>query len=123
VSTPGEVLLVEDDIDLADVLRRMLVRAGYAVRVATDGKQALTTLAKGTPTVLILDLILPGASGFAILEHIRQQQIPLPVVVITANPLHHDALRQSGITHVLIKPFLIEELLDALSVSMAKSQP
>jgi DNA-binding response OmpR family regulator len=114
VSTPNAILLVEDDIVVADVLRRMLIRAGYSVRVATDGIQALAALDEELPAILILDLILPGVSGFAILERIRQQQIPLPVIVITANPLYHDSLHHAGIRHMLIKPFEIEEMLHAL---------
>jgi len=112
--TPVDILLVEDDIVVADVLRRMLVRASYDVRIATDGIHALMALHERIPAVLILDLVLPGVSGFAILEHIRQQQILMPIVIITANPLYHDSLHHAGIKHVLIKPFGIEELLDAL---------
>jgi DNA-binding response OmpR family regulator len=114
VSTPNAILLVEDDIVVADVLRRMLLRADYTVRIATDGWQALAALDEELPAILILDLILPGVSGFTILEHIRQQQIPLPIIVITANPLYHDSLHHAGIRHMLIKPFWIEELLHAL---------
>jgi two-component system, OmpR family, response regulator len=114
VSIPTTILLVEDDIVVADVLRRLLIRAGYRVRVATDGIQALAALDEALPAVLILDLILPGVSGFTILEHIRLQQLPLPIIVITANPLYHDSLHHAGIRHILIKPFQIEELLGAL---------
>jgi DNA-binding response OmpR family regulator len=114
MSTPGDILLVEDEAAIADVLRRVLVRAGYTVRIATDGIQALAALGEDRPAVLILDLILPGVSGFTILEHIYHQQIPMPIVIITANPLHHDSLHHAGISHVLIKPFGIAELLDAL---------
>jgi DNA-binding response OmpR family regulator len=114
MSTPTDVLLVEDDVVVADVLRRMLVRAGYDVRIATDGILALTALGEQIPTILILDLTLPGVSGFAILEQMHQQQIRIPIVVITANPLYHGSVHHTGVTHVLIKPFGIEELLDAL---------
>jgi DNA-binding response OmpR family regulator len=115
MSTHRDILLVEDEVALAEVLRRVLVRADYTVRVATDGIQALEALGEKIPAALILDLILPGVSGFAVLEHIHQHQITLPIIVITANPLNLDSLRDARIMHVLIKPFLIEELLDALS--------
>jgi CheY-like chemotaxis protein len=120
---PTSVLLVEDDAVVADVLRRMLVRAGYDVRIANNGMRALTALSQEMPAVLILDLVLPVVSGFTILEYIHQRDIQTPIVVITANPLHHNSLHHLGIKHVLIKPFWIEELLDALSASMATSQP
>jgi DNA-binding response OmpR family regulator len=118
MSTHRDILLVEDEVAIADLLRRVLVRADYSVRVAIDGIRALEALEEDLPTVLILDLILPGVSGFAILEHIRQQQIKLPIIIITANPLHHDSLRHAGILQVLIKPFRIEELLDALRATI-----
>lgn len=114
MSASDNILLVEDEIAIADLLRRVLVRAGYSVRVATDGIQALAALRDERPAVLILDLILPGMSGFTILEHLQQQQILLPIVVITANPHYHGSLHHAGIRHVLIKPFQIEEFLNAL---------
>jgi two-component system OmpR family response regulator len=114
MSAPRDILLVEDDPAIADLLRRVLVRAGYTVRVAIDGREALEELGEDIPAVLILDIILPGVSGFTILEYIHQRQIILPIIVITANPLHRDSLQNAGIIHVLIKPFRLEELLNAL---------
>jgi two-component system OmpR family response regulator len=114
MSAPRDILLVEDDPAIADLLRRVLVRAGYTVRVAIDGREALEELGEDIPAVLILDIILPGVSGFTILEYIHQHQIILPIIVITANPLHRDSLQNAGIIHVLIKPFRLEELLNAL---------
>jgi DNA-binding response OmpR family regulator len=114
MSMHRDILLVEDEAAIADMLRRVLVRADYSVRVATNGTEALKALEECIPAVLILDLILPVVSGFSVLKHIGQQQITMPIVVITANPLHHDTLHEAGLKHVLIKPFMIEELLDAL---------
>ena len=114
MSMRRDILLVEDEAAIADLLRRVLVRAGYTVRIATDGIQALAELGEDIPAVLILDLILPGISGFTVLEHMHHHQMIVPIVIITANPLHHDSLHYPGITQVLFKPFRIEELLDAI---------
>jgi two-component system, OmpR family, response regulator len=114
VSTSNDILLIEDDLVVADVLRRLLIRASYTVRVVTDGIQALAALDEELPAILILDLILPGVNGFTILEHIHEHQMLMPIIIITANPLYHDSLHDAGIRHVLIKPFHIEELLAAL---------
>jgi CheY-like chemotaxis protein len=114
MSTSGDILLVEDDVVVANVLRRLLVRAGYTVRMVNDGVEALTELVQHLPKVLILDLILPRVSGFSILEYIQQHQIRVSIIVITANPLYSSDLAYSGIMQVLFKPFSIEELLDAL---------
>ena len=108
------ILLVEDEEAISDALRRMLERAGYTVRVAIDGKQALVALGEALPEVLILDLVLPRVGGFAVLEHMHQHHMTLPVIVITANPLYDDPVRYTSIVQVLIKPFPIEELLAAL---------
>lgn len=109
-----DILLVEDEAAIADLLRRMLVRADYTVRIAGDGRQALSELARRAPTVLILDIILPDLSGFGVLEHIYQQQLSLPIIIITGNPLLADQFRMPGVRKVLIKPFRMEELFDAL---------
>jgi DNA-binding response OmpR family regulator len=114
MSTPSDILLVEDDRVVADVLRRMLVRAAYTVRTAHDGVAALTELTQQLPTVLILDLNLPGKNGFIVLEEMHRQRMTVPIIVITANPLYQDSLHHNDIMQVLIKPFPIEELLDAL---------
>ena len=121
MSPHRDILLVEDEAAIAELLRRVLVRAGYSVRIASDGMQALAALASDQPRLLILDLILPGMNGFTILEHIDQHQITMPIVIITGNPLAHDSLHHAGIRHVLIKPFQIDELLDALDTAMGFS--
>jgi len=114
VSTFSDILLVEDDIVVADVLCRMLVRASYTVRTAKDGAEALMELGKLLPSVLILDLNLPGKSGFTVLEEMHRLQLSVPIIIITANPLFQASLHHTNITRVLIKPFPIQELLAAL---------
>jgi DNA-binding response OmpR family regulator len=123
MSTPGDILLVEDDIVVADVLRRLLVRAAYTVRTARDGVEALIELAHHLPSVLILDLMLPGVSGFIVLEEMHRQHMTVPIIIITANPLYQGTLRHTDIIQVLIKPFLIQELLDALHAIIGFSSP
>ena len=114
MSTPSDILLVEDEDALAELLRRVLVRAGYTVRIAADGHQALAALDVARPAVLILDLVLPVINGFAVLEQIHQRQIIVPIVVITANPLNDEALPHTDIRRVLVKPFPIGELVAAI---------
>lgn len=109
-----DILIVEDEVAIADLLRRMLVRADYTVRIAGDSRQALAELAQGIPTVLLLDMILPDQSGFVVLDKIFQQQLGLPIIIITGNPVLAARLRMPSIRHVLIKPFRMEELFDAL---------
>jgi CheY-like chemotaxis protein len=98
-----------------DVMQRVLRRAGYAVRSAHDGPSALAALEQRQPALAIVDLVLPGISGFAVLAHIQEHYPALPVVAITANP---HALAQPAaqyIQHYLLKPFHVEELLDTVA--------
>jgi two-component system KDP operon response regulator KdpE len=110
-----DILLIEDEPGVMDVMLRVLQRAGFAVRTARDGAAALEALQAGPPALAILDLVLPGVSGFTVLAHIHQHYPALPVIVITANPLAiaHPAAR--NVHHYLLKPFHIEELLDMVA--------
>src|SRR3954468_10774449 len=110
-----DILLIEDEPGVMDVMLRVLQRAGFAVRAAYDGSTALTALHEHPPALAILDLVLPGISGFAVLSHIHQHYPTLPVIVITANPqaiAHPDA---QSVRHYLLKPFHVEELLDMVA--------
>jgi two-component system, OmpR family, response regulator len=123
MSVHRDILLVEDEAAIAELLRRVLVRADYSVRIASDGRQALAALDADRPAVMLLDLILPDMSGFTVLEHMHQHQMSVPIVIITANPLHHESLHHPGIMQVLIKPFRIEELLNAVRSIIGSSSP
>jgi DNA-binding NtrC family response regulator len=121
--TPAtDILLIEDEPGVMDVMLRVLQRAGFAVRTAPDGATALAALHTCPPALAILDLVLPGISGFAVLAHIHQHHPDLPVIVITANPqaiAHPDA---QSVRHYLLKPFHVEELLDMVMRAGLRSQ-
>jgi DNA-binding NtrC family response regulator len=110
-----DILLIEDEPGVMDVMLRVLQRAGFGVRTAQDGAAALAALHECPPALAILDLVLPGISGLAVLTHIHQQYPTLPVIVITANPqaIAHPAAQ--SVRHYLLKPFHIEELLDMVA--------
>jgi DNA-binding response OmpR family regulator len=117
-----DILLIEDEPGVMDVMLRVLERAGFSVRTAPDGNAALAALQECLPALAILDLVLPGISGFAVLTHIRQQYPALPIIVITANPqaLAHPAAQ--SVCHYLLKPFHIEELLDMVARAGIRAQ-
>jgi CheY-like chemotaxis protein len=83
------VLVVEDDADTRDMLRRMLTREGWAVTEATNGRVALERVAESQPELILLDLMMPEMDGFAFIEALRQQDAwrSIPVVVVTAKDL------------------------------------
>jgi DNA-binding response OmpR family regulator len=113
--SPADILLVEDEPDIIDFMERYLRRAGYSVRVVMDGVAALAALAEDLPDVMILDLVLPTMSGWAVLEQLHRNQYHVPVIIITANPNVSARLSRYGIQQYLVKPFLMDELLDAIA--------
>ncbi|MEK7612480.1 MAG: response regulator [Patescibacteria group bacterium] len=84
----AKVLLVEDDKFLSSLLKNRLEKDGYEIIVAHDGNEAIEALRNNTPDIILLDLILPGKSGFEVLEELKadpqlQNKVNIPVVVIS----------------------------------------
>jgi len=79
------VLVVEDDAFLVKAYQVKLEKEGYEVWIATDGNEAISYLSKPRPNIVLLDLMLPGASGFDILTQIRQTEgwKNVPVIILT----------------------------------------
>jgi two-component system, NtrC family, response regulator AtoC len=80
----ARILLVDDDPDIRAILADRLVNAGHEVTQADDGLRAVELHAEQMPDLMLLDLDLPGADGFAVLERLRQEAAPFTAVVITA---------------------------------------
>ena len=79
------ILVVEDDVDIATILRDRLQTMGYEVMTVYDGQAALDTLEKVTPTLVLLDLQLPKVNGMEVLKRARKDWPDLPAVVMTAH--------------------------------------
>lgn len=80
-----KILLVEDDSFLSSLAARALDEAGYEVELATDAEKAMEYLSKGTPDLILLDLVLPGMNGFEFLEKIKKEEKTksIPVVILS----------------------------------------
>ena len=109
------ILVVEDEDHLAYGIKFNLEAEGYRVTAVGDGQAALGLLSEAQPPVdlVVLDLMLPGMSGYAVCEAIRAAGNPLPVVMLTARILVEDRIRgfDAGTDVYLQKPFDLEELL------------
>jgi two-component system OmpR family response regulator len=112
------ILVVEDEQHLAFGIKFNLEAEGYEVSVAGDGPTALDAVAQATPPIdlVVLDLMLPGMSGYAVCETLRDRGDALPVVMLTARTLVEDRIRgfDSGTDVYLQKPFDLEELLSVI---------
>ena len=108
------ILFVEDDEDTATFVKELLERHGYQVAIAKDGGQAQTTFMMRKPDFVILDLILPGESGFEICERLKQIDEHTPVLVLSAIDLQdaRDLATRMGADGYLTKPFDPDELVE-----------
>jgi DNA-binding response OmpR family regulator len=118
------VLVVEDDVDIAGVLRRSLDKEGYDVRIASDGEAALEESTVFEPDAVVLDLGLPKLDGVEVCRRLRQDG-DVPILMLTAR----DALESrvegldSGADDYLVKPFERDELLARLRALMRRRPP
>ena len=107
-----KLLLVEDDELLGDGIRKILIQRGDQVEWVRDGESALACMSGGGQELVLLDLNLPGISGFEILQSIRSDKIDIPILVLTARGEVADRVRalDFGADDYLIKPFDVDEL-------------
>lgn len=107
------LLIVEDEAALAGGLKFNFEQEGYEVEVVGDGPSALQRLAQGGIDLVILDLMLPGMSGYDICEELRRTDPDLPVLVLSARTLSFDKTQafDCGADQYLTKPFELAELL------------
>lgn len=110
------VLVVEDEIKLADLLRRGLTEAGYAVDVAAEGRQGRWMASENQYDAILLDVMLPDADGFEVCAELRADGCWSPVLMLTARVEIDDRVRglDAGADDYLTKPFAFDELLARL---------
>ena len=108
-----KVLLVEDDEDIASFISKGLKEAGYGVDIAKDGDLGLELAKSSLHEIIILDLMLPGKDGFAIVTELRKLDIQTPVLFLSARRNVDDRVRglKIGGDDYLVKPFVFAELL------------
>lgn len=111
-----DILLIEDEPNIAEAVRFILARAGWQIEVLADGAAAMAAIRVGRPRLVILDLMLPGRSGHEILAELRVEPDPdlaaTPVLLLTAQGHAAQAALQggAGADAALPKPFANDEL-------------
>lgn len=119
------ILIVEDEVDLADLLSFNLQREGYVCRRSNDGAAALAELQRFTPDLLILDRMLPGKSGDEIVRDLRRdpRTAAIPVLMLTAKAEEADALVgfALGADDYVTKPFSMKLLLARVAAIFRRS--
>lgn len=118
------VLVVEDEVNLGQAVRRALERDGHTVDVACDGLEELELARTRTFDAVILDVMLPGVDGFEVCRRLRAEGNPVPILMLTARDAVPDRVAglDSGANDYLVKPFSVAELLARLR-ALARRAP
>lgn len=111
-----KVLIVEDEVRLAEALEQILIKNKYSVDVAYDGSTGLDNALSGIYDIIILDIMLPKMNGLEILKNIRENKLSTPIILLTAKDEISDKVKglDYGADDYLTKPFSTEELLARL---------
>jgi two-component system OmpR family response regulator len=106
------ILIVEDEPEMADLLARGLRNEGYTVDTAGDGVEAMTLAVDGAYDIAVLDVMLPGMSGFEVCRWLRRQVDGLAIILLTARDAVDDRVKglDAGADDYLTKPFEFAEL-------------
>ena len=107
------VMIVDDDANIAELISLYLAKECYETKIVYDGEEALKVFPEFRPNIILLDLMLPGMDGFALLRQLRGGGSRLPVLMLTARSELNDRVRglDAGADYYLTKPFEPEELL------------
>ncbi len=107
------VLVAEDDQNIRDLIRTRLAMAGYEVRTARTGAEALSQIPGFRPQAMVLDINMPVLDGFGVLEEVQARDIRLPTLVLTARHAAEDVRRALGLgaKDYLAKPFTEQQLI------------
>ena len=118
------ILVVEDEAGLLDIITVNLEAAGYRVAPTGDGMEALRQFEEARPALVILDLYLPGVSGFRLAELFKQDAPTVPILVMTALDFAEaEHLASLGIEAFVTKPFGPERVLRIVGDLMSRSTP
>jgi DNA-binding response OmpR family regulator len=121
------ILVVDDDPDLRRIVGDALEGAGYDVRAAADGREAVSTASLYLPDLVLLDVMMPDADGFKVYERLRQKPAELrsPIIFLTARRDIDDKLLgfEKGAADYITKPFHMRELIARVKVHLGELGP
>lgn len=119
----SRILIVEDELDLANIIKDYLVKELYEVEICTEGDKAIEIFDKFKPSLVILDLMLPGMNGYEICQNIRIKST-IPILILSAKIDEFDKVKglNLGADDYITKPFRPRELLARVNAQLRRSQ-
>jgi two-component system, OmpR family, response regulator BaeR len=117
------ILIVEDENDLSSVMADYVTAAGYAARVIADGREALASVHRVVPDLIVLDIMLPNLDGLALCKAVREFS-EVPIIMVTARVQEIDRLLglETGADDYLCKPFSPRELVARIKAILRRSR-
>jgi two-component system OmpR family response regulator len=123
--TTARILVVDDEQSITDLVAMALRYERFAVQVAHTGRQALDAVESFSPDLLVLDVMMPGIDGFEVARRLRNAELHVPVLFLTARDATDDKVR--GLTlggdDYMTKPFSVEELVARIRAILRRVQP
>lgn len=118
------VLLAEDELSLAHIVRESLEERDFKVTLCPDGEQALQSYNQQKPDILVLDVMMPKMDGFELAKKIRATDTETPIIFLTARSQVKDVITgfELGANDYLKKPFSVEELIIRIKVLLTKNR-
>jgi DNA-binding response OmpR family regulator len=124
----GPVLIIEDDPDIAEVLRYVLENENFEVRLARTGEEGLSACLDkhNQPALILLDLLLPGMGGIELCRRLRKESLTrtTPVIIVSAKASEKDIAtsQELGVHQYIVKPFSMREVIACVN-SILERQP
>jgi two-component system response regulator MprA len=121
---PPSILVVDDDEPVRDAVERGLGLHGYAVIGAADAEAAFGVVAKRRPDLLVLDIGLPGISGIELCRRLRDVDVDVPILMLSARDQVGDRVAglQAGADDYLVKPFALDELVARVQALLRRAR-
>jgi DNA-binding response OmpR family regulator len=122
-TSSNHILIVDDDPSLRRMLARSLRLSGFTSLEASDGNAALQVAQDAHPAAVLLDLMMPGESGLAVLERLRDIGLRVPVLILSGNdePETREAIARSSANAYFVKPVSVAKLIEQLRALTAES--
>jgi DNA-binding response OmpR family regulator len=118
------ILVAEDELNIQEIVSLYLKRAGYQVSAVSDGQQALDFLARQSPDLIVLDLMLPVVDGYEITSRVRLAG-DIPIIILTARREESDRIAglEMGADDYVVKPFSPQELVSRVRAVLRRTSP